>query len=77
MNISRLTSPFGELVLKRHPLFNQDVAGVTASTAYQGMESWMFVLDMANVGYVYLDGSDTQYQPVLQANGLDGVQSVT
>ena len=35
----------------------------------------MFVLDMANVGYVYLDGSDTQYQPMLQANGLDGVQS--
>lgn len=75
MNVTRLTSPFGELVLKRHPLFNQDVAGVTAATAYQGMESWMFVLDMANVGYVYLDGSDTQYQPVLQANGLDGVQS--
>ena len=75
MNVSRLTTPYGELVLKNHPLFNQDVAGTTGGTAYYGMESWMFVMDMANLKYVYLNGGDTQYQPVLQSNGLDGMQS--
>lgn len=75
MNVARLTCPFGTLVLKNHPLFNQDVGGTTAATAYYGMESWMFVLDMENVKYVYLTDSDTKYQPVLQANGVDGMQS--
>lgn len=75
MNVSKLTCPFGTLILKNHPLFNQSVAGSTAATAYYGMESWMFVLDMENLKYVYLDGSDTKYEPVLQANGLDGMQS--
>jgi hypothetical protein len=75
MDVSRLTTPFGTLVLKNHPLFNQDVGGTTAGTAYYGMESWLAVMDMENVKYVYLDGSDTQYQPVLQSNGMDGMQS--
>jgi hypothetical protein len=75
MNVARLSCPFGTLVLKNHPLFNQDVGGTTAGTAFYGMESWMFVLDMENIKYTYLDGSDTTYQPVLQSNGMDGMQS--
>lgn len=75
MDIYRLTTPFGTLVLKNHPLFNQVVAGSTGGTTYYGMESWCYILDMANITYVYLDGSDTQYQPQLQQNGMDGLQS--
>lgn len=75
MDIYRLTTPFGTLVLKNHPLFNQVQGGTTGGTAYYGLESWMYVLDMANITYVYLSGSDTQYQPDLQVNGLDGLQS--
>jgi len=74
MDVTRIFSPFGTLVLKNHPLFNQMVGG-TNTTAYYGAESWLFVLDMANIKYVYLDGSDTTYQPILQSNGLDGMQS--
>lgn len=75
MDVSRFSCPFGTLVLKNHPLFNQDVSGTTGGTAYYGMESWLAVMDMANFKYVYLDGSDTTYQPVLQSNGMDGMQS--
>ena len=74
MDVTRVFCPFCTLVLKTHPLFNQ-ITGGTNTTAYYGMESWMFVMDMDNIKYVYLDGSDTNYQPVLQANGLDGMQS--
>lgn len=74
MDVTRFTCPFGTLVFKNHPLFNQLVGG-TNTTAYYGMESWMFVLDMANIKYVYLDGSDTKYEPILQSNGMDGMQS--
>ena len=74
MDVSRVFTPFGTLVLKNHPLFNQDESGVN-TTAYYGMESWLAVMDMANVKYVYLTGSDTNYQPVLQTNGMDGMQS--
>lgn len=70
MNVSRLICPFGELVLKTHPLFNQ-----ITSTAYNAADSSMTVLDMANVQYVYLKDSDTKYQQDLQDNGLDGMKS--
>lgn len=76
MNVQRLTTPFGELVLKRHSLFN--VHPSTASTVtnlYYGMSSWLLVVDPANLQYVYLKDSDLKYQADLQANGLDGVKS--
>lgn len=75
MNVSRLTCPYGTLVLKNHPLFNQIVGGTTGSADYYGMESWLVALDMSALQYVYLQDSDTQYQPNLQQNGLDGLQS--
>jgi len=74
MDVTRVFTPFGTLVMKNHPLFNQDEGGIN-TTAYYGMESWLAVMDMANVKYVYLTGSDTNYQPVLQSNGMDGMQS--
>lgn len=76
MNVSRLTSPFGELVLKRYTLFNNNGDGTTATGAnYYGMNRWMLVIDPANLVYTYLKGSDIAYQAKLQANGLDGEKS--
>lgn len=75
MNVSRLVSPFGEIVFKTHPLFNQVLGGTTGGTAYHGMDSWMFVLDMEQLNYVVFDGGDTEYQPDLTPIGLDGMKS--
>jgi len=71
MKVSRLVCPFGELVLKTHPLFNQMRGGAT----YRGHESTLFVIDQANLQYVYLKDRDTKYQADLQENDLDGVKS--
>jgi hypothetical protein len=70
MAVTRLICPFGELVIKTHPLFNQ-----ISSTSYNAADSSMTVLDMANVMYVNLDGADTKYQKDLAENGLDGEKS--
>ncbi len=75
MNVTRITSPFGELVLKTHPLFNQMTGGATAGTDYYGVESWLFIMDMANMTYVHLKDSDTQWESDLQDNGLDGLKA--
>lgn len=75
MNVSRLISPFGELVLKTHPLFNQITGGATAGTDYFSMNSWLFALDMEQFTYVHLQGGDTQFQRKLQSNGLDSIKS--
>jgi hypothetical protein len=75
MSVTRLTTPFGELVLKTHPLFNQMTGGTTGTTPYYALNSWMFVLDMKEIVYRPFNGADTKYQPKLEANGLDGMQS--
>lgn len=77
MNVSRLTTPFGELVMKSHPLFNYKTSGTnpTATSAYYGLETWMFVLDLDNLEYVSMRDRDTKYQPKLEDNGLDGMKS--
>lgn len=74
MDVSRFITPFGTWVLKTHPFFNQVTSGVN-TTAYYALASWGIVLDMAQLTYRYLTGGDTQYQPKLQDNGLDGMQS--
>lgn len=72
MNVSRLITPFGELVLKSHPLFNQlTSASATLLTA----SSWLLVLDLAEIGYKSLEGDDTRYEKDLQENGMDGLKS--
>ena len=75
MNVSRLVSPFGELVLKTHPLFNQMPGGSSGGSPYYGVNSWGFCLDMANIRYRYLNGDDTRYEKDLQQNGMDGMKS--
>lgn len=71
MNVMRLTSPFGDLILKTHPLFNQ----LTAVGANLAANDWLVILDMAEIKYRYLKDSDTQYQPDNAANGIDGMLS--
>lgn len=74
INVARLVSPHGELVLKRHPLFNQ-VNGDTGAQTYYGLNSSMFVLDQKNLVYRYMKGDDTRYEAKLQDNGIDGDKS--
>lgn len=74
MNVARLISPFGELVIKTHPLFNQN-PGSASGQVYYGLNSSLFVLDMQNIMYRYMKGDDTRYQPMLQENDLDGEKS--
>lgn len=76
MNVTRLVSPFGELVLKTHPLFNQQSSGTNAgSNAYLGMETWMWVLDMGDLKYRYMNGRDTKYEKDQQERGVDGMKA--
>lgn len=75
MKVTRIDTPFGSLVFKTHPMFNQIVNGTTGGTAYYGLESDMYILDMANLNFVVFDNDDAVYQPDLQANGMDGKQS--
>ena len=74
MNVSRLICPFGELVVKSHPLFNQ-MPGGTNTTAYFGMNSSMVILDMENLKFVTFQDDDIKYQKDLQSNGMDGEKS--
>lgn len=71
MKVTRLTTPFGELLLKPHPLFNQNQGGTTGGTAYYGNSSTMIVLDMANIHYTYVD--DTKYDAEMRTPGQDGM----
>ena len=77
MNVSRLTTPFGELVLKTHPLFNQVTGGTSGSTPgpYYGYESSIWILDMDKIKYRYLTDSDTKYEAKYETPGLDGMKS--
>ncbi len=74
MNVSRLVCPFGEVVLKSHPMWNYNVGG-TNTTAFYGMNSWLAILDMDNFRYVHFEGDDFRYEPDIQVNGLDGMKS--
>lgn len=75
MNVWRLTSPYGELVMKSHPLFNLVTGGTTTAVAYPGLNSTMYVLDMANLGYCPFTDADTKYESDLQENGMDGMKA--
>lgn len=69
MNVSRLVSPFGELVIKTHPLFNE----ITSGSDYAAVDSWMLIVDQTELSYRHVD--DTTFQSKLQDNGLDSMQS--
>lgn len=72
MNVSRLVSPFGELVLRTHPLFNQ------MPDPGQGNPSpstWLVVLDMAELVYRPFVGADTKFQGDIQTPGDDALKA--
>ena len=75
MDIRRVFTPQGTLILKTHPLFNQIQSGATGGGDYHAMDTWMLILDMADFVYRPLKESDTQYLPNRQANGVDGLTS--
>lgn len=61
--VQNLTCPFGELLIKSHPLFNQNAV----------LRGEMTILDTDKMTYRYVD--DTTYKPKIQANDLDGEKS--
>lgn len=75
MNVMRIFTPFGTLVLKMHPLFAYNKGGTLGTSTFLGMDSWLAIMDMDQFTYVYLKGRDTKYEPKLQDNDLDGIQS--
>lgn len=75
MNVTRMSSPFGDLVFKTHPLFTQNTGGTTAGVPYYGMNTWMFVLDMEEIEYRYLKESDLKYEGDLAAVGQDAIKA--
>ena len=74
MDVRRLFTPYGTLILKTHPLFNQ-ITSDTGVGDYDSFDTWMLIVDMANLTYRPLRNSDTQYLPDRQANGIDGLTS--
>lgn len=76
LEVTKFTTPFGTITWKSHPLLTQTSGGTNGgSTAYYGMDSWAFILDMDDITYTYLTDSDLDYESDLQANGMDGMQS--
>lgn len=73
MEVTRLRSAFGTLVMKVHPLFSQSQGGTNAGTAFYGHTNTMVILDMENIKYVYVQ--DVDYQKDLTPIGLDGMKS--
>jgi len=73
MRVSRFTTPFGELVFKVHPLFNQQQGGTNGGAAFTSIANNGYILDMANIRYRYID--DVKYEKDLTPVGLDGLKS--
>lgn len=77
MAVTRITSPFGELVFMAHPLFTQSGGGVdnAGTGSFPGLSAAAAILDMATLEYVHLTGDDLRYEADLKSNGLDGQKS--
>lgn len=76
MEVTRISCPFGTIVFKSHPLLTQTAGGTNAgASAYYGMDSWSFILDMDDIKYRYLRNRDLDFQSNLQAPGQDGMMS--
>ncbi len=74
MRVSRAVSPFGELVIKTHPLFN-NIRGGTNTTAFTSKANNAYILDMGEFIYRHLSGDDMRYEKDLAPTGLDGMKS--
>jgi hypothetical protein len=75
MDIRRFFTPYGTLVMKMHPLFNQVTSYYSGTDIYRSMDTWALILDMGDISYRPLRNSDTQYLPDRQGNGIDGLTS--
>ena len=75
MDIRRFFTPYGTIVLKMHPLFNQVQSQIITDDTFYGMDAWALIMDMADLVYRPLKNSDTQYLPDRQDNGVDGLTS--
>lgn len=72
MNVTRITSPFGELVVKTHPLFRFHTQ---PSAGRATLDTWLFVLDQKEIEYVCFSGDDMRYEQKLNQVGVDGDKS--
>lgn len=74
-NVSRLTTPFGTLVLWNHPLFNTMQGGLNVesggATRFNGHTNTMAIMDMDGIRYRPLRGRDTKYEANVQENDED------
>jgi hypothetical protein len=75
MRVTRLVSPFGELVMKTHPLFNDMRGGVNGGTAFTSKANNAYILDMGEFIYRHFTGDDMRYEKDLTPVGLDGMKS--
>lgn len=75
MRITRITSPFGDIVFKTHPLFNQMRGGDNGGTLFDAKANNIYVLDMGQFTYRPFAGDDMRYEKDLTAIGLDGQKS--
>lgn len=75
MQVRRLITPAGTLVLKAHPLFTQMQGGTTGGTAYTSWDNGAFVIDMTRLKYKYVTGRDMQHQDKMAQNGDDAMLS--
>lgn len=74
MNVMRLVSPFGELVLKTHPLFTHLTTASVGGTVYNAMIENGVILDMDAIRWRFLRARDTNYKQNLQENDRDGIK---
>lgn len=75
MSVNKLTSAYGEIVFKAHPLFNQMIGGTNpiGGGAFTSIANNLYILDMENFRYRYID--DLQFQGDLTAVGQDAMKS--
>jgi hypothetical protein len=73
LTVSRFITPFGELVFKTHPLFNQMQGGTAGGSLFFSVANNVYILDMQNIRYKYVD--DVMYEKDLTPIGLDGLKS--
>ena len=69
MNVHRFMTPFGTLIVKTHPMFNQMTSGTTTAVDYNAIDTWGVIIDMANIKYRYMKNDDTMFEDNLQVKG--------
>lgn len=75
MSVTRIQSPFGDIVYKTHPLFNQMRGGTNGGTAFDDKANNIYFLDMGNFVYRPFSGDDFRYEKDNTPVGMDGMKS--